>query len=207
VLLYYITDRMHFPGRERERRERLLARIAEAARVGIDFIQLREKDLPPRDLESLAKDAVAKVRAAGSATRLLINSRTDVAIAAGADGVHLRSKDISPQEVRKIWRAANATPVVAISCHTPQEVAAAEAAGADFVVFSPVFEKKGNPAARIAGLEQLRAICRGKVSVLALGGITPENAALCVEAGARGIAGIRLFQEGNLAMNVSRFRG
>src|SRR5438876_9596044 len=125
---------MRFPGRERERRERLLTRIAEAARSGVDFVQLREKDLSSRDLEDLAREAVTRIRAISGNTRLLINSRTDVALAAGADGVHLRSKDVSPEEVRKVWTkvAGSAKPVIASSCHTQQEVVAAQSAGADF---------------------------------------------------------------------------
>jgi thiamine-phosphate pyrophosphorylase len=207
VVLYYISDRMQFPGRERDRRERLLERISDAARIGIDFVQLREKDLPAREMESLAREAVKRVRGAGK-TRFLINSRTDVALAAGADGVHLRSKDVSPEDVRTIWRESKGAgePVIAVSCHTPAEVTAAEAAGADFVVFSPVFEKRSSPVAQIAGLEVLRSVCLGKIPVLALGGVTPQNADLCVEARASGIAGIRLFQEGNLAASVARFR-
>ena len=199
---------MQFPGRERDRRERLLEKISEAARSGIDFVQLREKDLPARDLESLAREAVKRVRGFPGKTRFMINSRTDIALAAGADGVHLRSKDVSPEDVRKIWRESKGAeePVIAVSCHTAAEVTAAEAAGVDFVVFSPVFEKRSSPAAQIAGLELLRSVCRCKIPVLALGGVTPENADLCVAAGASGIAGIRLFQEGNLAASVARFR-
>ena len=199
---------MQFPGRERERRERLLLRIAEAARLGINFVQLREKELATRDLESLARDAVAKMRAFGAKTQLLINSRTDVALAAGADGVHLRSKDVSPEVVRRVWLEGKGKgrPVIGVSCHTAEEVAAAGYSGADFVVFSPVFEKKGNRSSAGAGLEQLRIACRNQIPVYALGGITPENAETCVIAGARGIAGIRIFQEGSLAANLSRFR-
>ena len=199
---------MQFPGRERERRERLLSRLGEAARLGIEFVQLREKDLTTRELDSLARDAVAKVRASGGKTRLLINSRTDVALAAGADGVHLRSKDVSPEVVRSVWREGHGKgkPVIGVSCHTAEEVAAAGHSGADFVVFSPVFEKKGSPSAAGAGLEQLRIACRNQIPVYALGGITPENAETCIVAGARGIAGVRIFQEGNLAANLSRFR-
>jgi thiamine-phosphate pyrophosphorylase len=198
---------MQFPGREHDRRERLLERISEAARIGIDFVQLREKDLPAREMESLAREALKRVRRAGK-TRFLINSRTDIALAAGADGVHLRSKDVAPEDVRKIWRESNGAgePVIAVSCHTAAEVTAAEAAGADFVVFSPVFEKNSSPPAQITGLKLLRSVCRGKIPVLALGGVTPQNADLCVDAGANGIAGIRLFQEGNLAASVARFR-
>jgi thiamine-phosphate pyrophosphorylase len=208
MVLYYITDRMQFPGREPGRRERLLEKISEAARIGIDFVQLREKDLPARDMESLAREAVKRVRGFSSKTRVLINSRTDIALAAGADGVHLRSKDVCPKDVRNIWRESKGArePVIAVSCHTAAEVAAAEAAGADFVVFSPVFEKRSSPAAQIAGVELLRSVCRCKIPVLALGGVTPENADLCVKAGANGIAGKRLFQEGNLAASVARFR-
>src|SRR5205807_9754974 len=100
-LLYYITDRTAFPGDELSRRHRLLEKIAEAARAGVDYIQLREKDLAARDLEALAREAVSIIRGAGIlstghrplATALLINSRTDVALAARADGVQLRSDD------------------------------------------------------------------------------------------------------------------
>ena len=107
--LYYITNRTYFPGDEPTRRRRLLQKIQEAARAGVDYIQLREKDLPTRDLESLAREAVkimAELRTENRELRtaLLINSRTDVALAIGADGVHLRSDDISPQEVRTVWQ-------------------------------------------------------------------------------------------------------
>src|SRR5208283_2413423 len=101
-LLYYITDRSQFRGDENARRRALLAKVGEAARAGVDYIQLREKDLGARELEMLARDALSAVRNSTPLrtenrelrTRLLINSRTDVALAAGADGVHLRSGDI-----------------------------------------------------------------------------------------------------------------
>jgi len=98
VLLYYITDRKQFPSPEPRQRELLLAKITEAARAGVDYIQLREKDLPGRELESLARDAVRicrETRNEQQETKLLINSRSDVALAAGADGVH-RPPTISP---------------------------------------------------------------------------------------------------------------
>src|SRR5216684_7944203 len=114
-LLYYLTDRTAFPGNEPTRRRHLLDKIAEAAAVGIDYIQLREKDLPTRDLESLAREAI-RIVGQGKLTTdhrplptaLLINSRTDIALAAKAVGVHLRSSDISPQEVILAWRRAGA---------------------------------------------------------------------------------------------------
>src|ERR1700726_607809 len=109
--LYYITDRRAFPGDERSRCRRLLEKIGEAARAGVDYIQLREKDLSSRELESLAREAMSIVRESSQRgtenrqrrTALLLNSRTDVALAVQADGVHLRSDDISPEEVRAAW--------------------------------------------------------------------------------------------------------
>src|SRR6185369_3048425 len=108
LLLYYITDRSQFPGDESVRRRRLLEKMAEAVHCGVDYIQLRERDLSPRELEILALEAMSVIdnlRTGNSKlkTGFLINSRTDIAIACGADGVHLRSNDISPSEVREIW--------------------------------------------------------------------------------------------------------
>ena len=209
LLLYYITDRSQFPGGDSERRERLLENVAEAARCGVDFVQLREKDLSARELESLAGETMERLRASSGGTRLLINSRTDVALAVGADGVHLGAKDVSPKDVRKMWRAADgpAEPIVAVSCHVESEVVAAEKAGADFVAFGPVFGKKDAPEMDAVGLDLLRTVCRGRIPVFALGGVTAENAAMCADAGAKGVAGIRLFQGNKLAAVVARLRG
>lgn len=212
MLLYYITDRTLFPGDETSRRERLLETISHAARCGVDYVQVREKDLSSRDLEALsgrAVDAVRQLRIENQElkTALLVNSRTDVALACGADGVHLRSSDVSPEEVREIWGRSNsailsarlsknmARVTVGVSCHTASEVARAAAEGADFTVFGPVFEKQSLPHACPGGLDALHAACQEGVPVLALGGVTLENAAACLQAGAAGLAGIRLFQE------------
>ena len=207
MILLYITDRVQFAGDESARQGALLAKIAEAARCGVDLIQLREKDLPVRELEILARAAVRVVRENSALetekreTRLLINSRTDVAITSGADGVHLRSNDISPSEVQKIWvRGGQRTrALVSVSCHFADEVVQAASEGADFAVFAPIFEKKDAPQASPAGLKGLREACRQTIPVLALGGITIENARACLDAGAAGIAGIRLFQENDIA--------
>lgn len=213
MLLYYITDRTQYPGTERDRREWLLERIAEAASCSIDFIQLREKDLPARELEVLAQAAVEKVRASGTRTRLLVNSLSEIALAAGAAGVHLRSQDLSPADVRSIWRLLDKKfdPVIAVSCHTETEVVNAKKNGADFLVFGPAFEKKDGsfPTSRTAErtpLEQLRTVCQQKIPVLALGGITVESAGSCIQAGAGGVAGIRLFQQGDLVSTVQKLR-
>src|SRR3989442_521147 len=145
-LLYYITDRTQFPGNELSRRRRVLEKIAEAARCGVDYIQLREKDLPARELERLAVDALSVIREASS-----------------------RSSEI---------RGA-----------------------------APVFEKQDLPELRPAGLESLRRACQYRIPVFALGGITLENAGKCLEAGATGIAGIRLFQENEIVQVVESLRG
>jgi thiamine-phosphate pyrophosphorylase len=218
LLLYYITDRTQFPGDEAQRRRRLLEKIAEAARCAVDLIQLREKDLPARELEALARAAVESIRQNSQLrtenreprTGLLINSRTDIALAVGADGVHLRSEDVSVRDVRTVWgkggRARSAKAIVGISCHTPEEVHRAASDGADFVVFGPVFGKKGTLEDRPAGLERLRRACQEKIPVLALGGITLENAQACLATGAAGIAGIRLFQENEIRQVVETLR-
>jgi thiamine-phosphate pyrophosphorylase len=211
-LLYYITDRAAFPGDERSRRRQLLEKISEAARAGVDYIQLREKDLSIRELESLARDAVAAITLVRTENRelrtaLLINSRTDIALAVEADGVHLRSDDVSVNEVRSLWsrrEASSRNPVISVSCHSPEEVTQAAAQNATFAVFAPVFDKKDAPATQPAGLGSLEQACKASIPVLALGGITVANAHSCLEAGAAGIAAIRLFQENNVPEIVKR---
>jgi thiamine-phosphate pyrophosphorylase len=236
-LLYYITDRNAFPGDEAARRRRLLEKIAEAARARVDYIQLREKDLSARELEILAREAVAVIERLRAgirelSTALLINSRTDVAMAAGADGVHLRSNDISPQEAREIWEGAELPtlrklsldsapdrlrqpgeisrlgPVIGVSCHSSDEVARTGAQGANFAVFAPVFGKKDTQGSEVpaAGLAQLKEACKSNIPVLALGGVNLANARSCLEAGAAGIAAVRLFQENEIGEVVKRFR-
>lgn len=230
MLLYYIGDRTQFSGPEPVRRERLLGKIAEAARCGVDYIQLREKDLPARQLEALAGEAVRVIEGHGlrktgkrePATCLLINSRSDVAFATGASGVHLRSDDISPPEVRRIWNPGGARPAstslpagalpppratVVVSCHTAREAARAAEQGADFAAVAPVFEKRDSPRKFPEGLETLRQACRHQIPVFALGGVTLANVAICREAGAAGIAAIRLFQDNDIREVVQRLRG
>ena len=200
--LYYITDRRQFAGDAHEQEQRLLAKIAECAAAGVEYIQLREKDLESRALEELAQKAMAAL--GSSRTQLLINSRTDVALACGAHGVHLPANDLAASEVRSIFaRAGKSEPVIGVSTHSAAEVASAESHGASFAVFGPVFEKSGS--ANREGLEQLRRIChrteaaQPPMPVWALGGITLENAADCAAAGAAGIAAIRLFQQNDVA--------
>jgi thiamine-phosphate pyrophosphorylase len=213
LILYYITDRLQLADDETSRQRRLLEKISEAARAGVDYIQLREKDLTVRELERLAAEAVGWLR--GTRTKLLINSRVDVAIASRAVGVHLRSNDIAASEARAIWAKSTGRPdyVIGVSCHSINDLAGAEEHGADFAVFGPVFGKQGSPEPPV-GLEALRAVARrglpptesSGMPVLALGGVTPENSRACMDAGAAGIAGIRLFQDNNIAQLVKCLR-
>jgi thiamine-phosphate pyrophosphorylase len=214
LFLCYITDRSQLSGNESVRRSLLLEKIAEAARCGVDCIQLREKDLSPRELEILSNQALNTIRhvtahrtaATVASTRLLINSRTDVAASVGAHGVHLRSDDISPAQAREIWKLSAARhfpPLISVSCHSAAEVDRAASEAADLAIFGPVFEKSGSEP---AGLEALRQACRSKIAVLALGGVTLNSAASCMDAGAAGIAGIRLFQENSIGEVVRALR-
>jgi thiamine-phosphate pyrophosphorylase len=232
-LLCYITDRTQFRGDEPTRRRELLLKIAEAAKAGVDYIQLREKDLSAGELETLTREALKIIRNESplrtenrERTYLLLNSRTDIALATGADGVHLRSDDIAPTEVRQMLalderrerrerREQRPLPanhfLIAASCHTAAEILRAESEQADFAVFAAVFGKKisggiSAPGAQPAGLAALREACPAKIPVLALGGVTLENAASCLDAGAAGVAGIRLFQENKIEEVVRALR-
>jgi thiamine-phosphate pyrophosphorylase len=218
VFLYYITDRRQLSDDRDRGLKLLLERIELAARARIDAIQIREKDLSARELLDLSRRAVEIVRrvpnldTAQPGSRILINSRIDVAVACGANGVHLRSDDISPAEARNIFvHAGTPAPIIAVSCHSRAEVEIAEGEGASFCVFGPVFEKSGSPAGA-SGITDLRRVClerrqaKPPMPVLALGGITLENAAACIQAGATGIAAIRLFQSGNIERTIAHLR-
>jgi thiamine-phosphate pyrophosphorylase len=218
LLLYYITDRCQLGENEPLRRQCLLQKIAEATRCRVDYIQLREKDLTAQQLELLACDVISVIRESSpqhtseqKPTLLLINSRTDVALASSAGGVHLRAQDISPRDVRDIYsRSAGATdlrlkPVISISCHNPKEVSQAAEQEADLALFAPVFGKK-NSRQTATGVEALSEACRQGIPVLALGGVTLENAQSCIDAGARGIASIRLFQKNKIEEVVRTLR-
>ncbi len=178
MIRYCITDR------------RLLG-VERALADGVDFVQLREKDFSARDLLDLTRRALRLPNPRG--TKFIVNGRMDVALAANAHGLHLPAESIPPRE----WRAI-APPgfVIGVSCHSLDEVLAAERDGADYVVFGPVFapiSKSSDLAPR--GLEGLAEACRAvRIPVLALGGVTAANQNACIAAGAAGVAGISLFQ-------------
>jgi thiamine-phosphate pyrophosphorylase len=168
---------------------------------GVDFIQLREKRMNAAELIDLARTILEEIAAVPRAgTQLLINGRADVAIAAGAAGVHLTSHpdELSPEQVRTVFASAGSpAPVISVSCHTLDEVRRAHEAQVNFILFGPVFEKR--VARQLiqdgSGLQALAVACQAAAGtpVLALGGVTLENTAACLAAGAAGIAAIRLF--------------
>jgi thiamine-phosphate pyrophosphorylase len=214
MLLYYITDRRGFAGTDAEQRTALLRRIAQAAGAGVDYIQLRDKDLSSRDLERLAREAIGAVRDNSSNTKLLINGRADVALACGTDGVHLPSGELPASEIRALWmKCCHLEPVIGVSAHSLADVRGAATQGANFAVLAPIFEKVQTDVEGIC-LDALREACSGKrgdveadrFGVLALGGINLTNARACLEAGAAGLAGIRLFQSGDLLETVRQLR-
>jgi thiamine-phosphate pyrophosphorylase len=161
--------------------------VRAAVEAEVPLFQIREKSLPARVLYELVTSAAKITR--GSKTQLLVNDRSDIARAAGADGVHLTTRSLPADVVRGIYGPEF---LIGVSTHSLEEARAARDAGADFVVFGPVFEKHGFSAPQ--GLEKLRQVTGelGEFPVLAIGGITLENVAACLEAGASGVAAIRL---------------
>jgi thiamine-phosphate pyrophosphorylase len=187
MLRYYITDRHSAGGTGG-----LLGCIERALAEGVDWIQVREKDMPVRELCHLVRRVLAMPAPHG--TRILVNTRVDVALATGAHGIHLTGNSIGPGELRRIVPAGF---LIGVSTHAISEVRAAEAEGADFVVFSPIFtpisKAAYGPPVGLVGLREAAQSVR--IPVLALGGVTMANAAGCLSAGASGIAGVSLFQQ------------
>lgn len=252
-ILCYVTDRRALSlaaGEESPSQQSaaLFAVMRNAIAAGVDWIQIREKDLPARELLGLVREAV--VAAAGTATKILVNDRLDVALAAGAAGVHLghesfpvaavkqwcgaranlgaggtrlepaagqgqglralcvpddfagsragmgeRNEEASAREVSQV-PVSPAGFLVGASCHSLEEARAAERDAADYIIFGPVFATPSKAAyAPPLGLAKLEEVCRSvRIPALAIGGITLENAASCLAAGAAGLAAIRLFQ-------------
>ena len=163
-----------------------LDNVAHWIAQGIELVQIRERHLNARELAAFTREVVSIPNPRG--TKILVNDRADVAIACGAHGVHLRDGSISPE------KCARPGFLVTVACHSVND--ASRVSGADFVLLAPIFQPlsktDSGPALGTGAIIEFTR--RSPVPVLALGGITPENARLCTEAGAAGIAGITCFE-------------
>ena len=193
-IICYVTDRKVLGASDSA--ENLLARIRAATTAGVDWVQIRERDLPTRELLALTKEAIS---ARDGEARILVNDRLDVALAAGAAGVHLGGASLPAREAVRWLRAGNAPAefLIGVSCHSVEEAREAEDGEASYVFFGPVFD---TPAKRSygppQGIARLAEVCSGvRIPVIAIGGVNEENGTECVGAGAAGIAAIRMFQE------------
>jgi thiamine-phosphate pyrophosphorylase len=194
----------------------LLEKINLVAAAGVDWIQLREKDLPARQSAVLTREALRsvskQVNSAQSLTRILVNDRLDVALAELAGGVHLGENSLPVEEANRLVRASHAAPTrprdffVGVSTHSLEAAKSAPSAGADYVFFGPVFATPSKSAyGAPQGLERLAKVCASvTIPIVAIGGITLENAHSCFSAGASGIAAIRLFQDSTDPATVVR---
>lgn len=165
---------------------------ASAAAAGIDVIQVRERSRTDRELLALTRRLVAV--SAGTAARVVVNDRTDIAIAAGAAGVHLRGDSVPADRVRAIVPASF---IIGRSVHTVDEARAAARSGVDYLVMGTVYPTKSKgEGAPVAGVSTLAAVCSAvAVPVLAIGGITIDRVGEVASAGASGIAAIGLFAD------------
>ena len=193
-IVCYVTGREALGGEAST--ERLLARIHLAVAAGVDWVQIRERDMTARALLEFTREAIA---VAGGKARVIVNDRLDVALAAGAAGVHLRGDSV-PASVVVRWLAETAAApdlLVGMSCHSREDAVKAEASGANYVFFGPIFEtpakRKFGPPQGIAKLADVCGTVR--IPVIAIGGIDESNATDCLRAGAAGIAAIRMFQD------------
>ncbi|HLT46951.1 MAG TPA: thiamine phosphate synthase [Rubricoccaceae bacterium] len=181
--LHVLTD-FHFQQRHSHA---ALARLAVAG--GADTVQFRQKAGTVRDLLANLRPVVAVCREAG--VPLVVDDHLDLALAVGADGVHLGQLDLPVADARAVLdRCGGPTRLVGATATTAEEAAAAEAAGADYVGFGPVFPtgSKANPAS-VKGLAGLARACAAvRIPVVAIAGITPERVRAVLEAGAHGVA-------------------
>jgi thiamine-phosphate pyrophosphorylase len=180
----------------------LVRKIEALASAGVDWIQLREKDLSAKELARITQESMQRIAARSEgrgAARVLVNDRLDVALAERAGGVHLGEAGLPVGQARRLVEAhaAGKDFLVGVSCHSLEAAQSAAGDGASYLFFGPMFATPSKAAfGAPQGLGPLAEVCRSvAIPVLAIGGVTLENAAACFAAGASGIAAIRLFQD------------
>jgi thiamine-phosphate pyrophosphorylase len=207
-IICYVTDRRSLPCAPADQLAMLLSRVEAIAEAGADWVQIREKDLSGRAAAALVREALRRVAKQPSSSnappRVLVNDRLDTALAEGAGGVHFGENGLPVSEVKDLLArlrpdtAAEAQALlIGVSTHSLEAAKAAAASGASYIFFGPVFATPSKVAfGAPQGLARLAEICAAvDIPVLAIGGITLENTGACFEAGAAGIAAIRLFQD------------
>lgn len=202
-IVCYVTDRKALPGEKTP--SALFEKLRIAAAAGVDWVQVREKDLPARELLALVRDAVAL-----GSVRIIVNDRLDVAIAARAVGVHLGHTSVPAREVVRWCRAGNAPAdfLVGVSCHSLEGAQEAKSAGASYTYFGPIYETPSKiPFGKPHGVEELAQVAKAvRIPVIAIGGVNESNAAECIRAGAAGIAAIRMIQDASNSDNAAALK-
>jgi len=201
-LIYLITDGETTAANFTEKKPQILNLVEAAVQTKISLIQIREKKLSARLIFELASEVARLTQ--NTETKLLVNDRADIALAANADGVHLTSRSFSADIIKRHFPKDF---IVGVSAHTLEKAETARRRGADFVTFSPIFSSpdKGEPL----GIEKLREVCQAlkPFPVIALGGISETNFAEVLKAGASGFAAIRfLNNEENLKKLAANLR-
>jgi len=189
-LIYLITDGEMTAQNFSQKKSQTLELIEIAARNNISLIQIREKKLSARLVFELAREAVNLTQ--NTVTKLLVNDRADIALAANADGVHLTARSLSAGAIR---RAFPKDFIIGVSTHTIEEAGNAKNQTADFVTFSPIFSMPNKD--KFQGIENLREVCEKlkPFPVIALGGIDETNYKSVLENGASGFAPIRFLND------------
>src|SRR5580704_2295941 len=204
-IICYVTDRRALPvGKTASAllNKILLDTIRAGVAAGVDWVQIREKDLSTRELFGLVREVVLASGRPDSthshSIKVIVNDRLDVALAAGAAGVHLGQASAPAREVVRWCRAGNAPAdfLVGVSCHSLEGAQEAENAGASYTYFGPIYETPSKiPFGKPHGVEELAQVAKAvRIPVIAIGGVNESNAADCLRAGAEGIAAIRLVQ-------------
>jgi thiamine-phosphate pyrophosphorylase len=218
-LLCYVTDRNSLAPGSGDADARVLDKVREAMRAGVNWVQVREKDLTATRLLALVRGAVDAAQAhdaerlAGSnswpeLTKVIVNERLDVALEAFAAGVHLGRESVPLRDVVRWCRGGNAPGgfLIGASCHSLAEAREAETSGASYLIVGPIFDTPSKRAfGKPIGIAELSAVCAtAKIPVLAIGGIDVQNAQECFRAGAAGIAAIRMFQDADNVDELQR---